>query len=100
MSKQVKVDRIVIKIGNKEISLDLDEAKELKEILADMFGGVKEIIREEHYHPYPYIWYEYKVHATPTWTIKYGDSLTTNTTTYSGYSTNGTINTLYLTSSK
>ena len=48
---EVEVKNIVIKIGEKEIVLNLEEAKELRKVLDDLLG-VKFI---EHYTPYfPY----------------------------------------------
>lgn len=48
------VKKIVIKIGDKEITLTPAQAKRLKEILNDMFGKeiVKEVIKEEHHYHY------------------------------------------------
>jgi hypothetical protein len=41
MSKKVEVARIVIKVGEKELSFTLDEAKEMKEILSKLLGEDK-----------------------------------------------------------
>ena len=73
MDTKVEIKKVVIKIGDKELSLSIDEAKELKTILNQTFGGgetiyVPTVIRE--YPPYVY----------PHWTITYGDS---NTKDYS-----------------
>ena len=59
MSKKVKVDRIIIQIGDKEIPLSMDEARELKEILADMFGKTvylspSPVVIENPFRIYPY----------------------------------------------
>lgn len=44
MSKEVGVKSITIKVGSREICLDVAEAKKLRESLEDLFG--KEVIRE------------------------------------------------------
>lgn len=36
--KKIEVSRIVIRIGEKEASLTVDQARELKEILSDLLG--------------------------------------------------------------
>jgi hypothetical protein len=64
--KSVEIQKLVIRIGEKEITLGLDEAKELRDILNDTFG-TKEIVRtpqtERIYVPYfqepvqPYYWW-------------------------------------------
>lgn len=56
--KTVEVKRIVIRIGDKEVSLLPDEARELKDILKAMFGDQAQIITVP--TPYPvYPWYDY-----------------------------------------
>jgi hypothetical protein len=61
MSKVVEINRIVLKIGQKEIPLSLSEAKELQDILNTTFGNT---------HPYP-VWVEYPVYKPyTTWEIK------------------------------
>mgnify|MGYP001442225007 CR=1 FL=1 len=64
MSDEVKVERIVIKIGDKKHEFSMEEAKELQKLLNDLLGE-KEVIYipysqpvyvEPHrYIPYPYI---------------------------------------------
>ncbi len=39
MTAKIQITDIVIKIGEKEISLSLDEARELHGLLDEMFGG-------------------------------------------------------------
>lgn len=82
MSKAVKIDRIVIRIGDKEIPLSLDEAKELKDILNRTFGAEKTV-----YTPAPLVVIERPYYPTfptfpnyPHWYITCGDS---GTATYS-----------------
>lgn len=52
-----EVKKIVFKIDDKEISLTVEQAKKLKEILGDMFGReiIKEVI-EKHIHDYNHYW--------------------------------------------
>lgn len=47
-----KVVKIVLEINGKEISLSLEEAKELKRILEDAFVDKKEYV-PWHYNPWP-----------------------------------------------
>ena len=65
------VEKVVLKIGDKEISLSIEEAKQLKGILSDLFGK-----KEIQYTPYPVVekipyyprpWYEYD-----KWNFRYG----------------------------
>lgn len=61
---EVSIKKLVIKIGDKEVNLSLDEAKELQDILNRTFGGEKTIfvptapvIIERPWYPnYPH-WY-------------------------------------------
>jgi hypothetical protein len=61
---EVSISKICIKIGEKEVELSPDEAKELQEILNDMFGK-----RETVYVPQPY-----PVYPNPYryWSVTYG----------------------------
>jgi len=59
MSNKVEVKKIVLQIGKKEIPLSLDEAKELKNILADIFEKPDVYIP---YPTYPYPVYPYRYH--------------------------------------
>ena len=56
MSKEVKISQIKIDVNGKELSFSLKEAKQLKEILDDLFQtktvNIKEIIRERDYYPW------------------------------------------------
>jgi len=62
MEKKVcEVKKIVLNIDGKEISLTMEQAKKLKDILGELFEKeiVKEIVKEEHHHydrPYYPIW--------------------------------------------
>jgi hypothetical protein len=71
----VEIQKVVLKIGKKEIELSLAEAKELQELLNDTFGKVS-IVREPIYIERPW-----RIYPTP-W---YGTYWTTNVTngTYS-----------------
>lgn len=78
MSDKIAIKSIVIKVGDKELTFSVEDAKELKEALVALFG--KEIIKEVRDH-----WY----YQAP----RYGDN---NSWTYVQASgvTNGTISTV------
>ena len=94
MSKRsVEIKHIVIKVGEKEIPLSLEEAKELQDILNKTFGGEKVIEKIVHEHDHYYPWWEYQPYTYPRWTVTYpiySDTTTTNVVKYTG-------DTLYLT---
>lgn len=48
MEKEISIDSLNIKIGGREISLSVAEAKKLKTALEDLFG--KQIVHEHHDH--------------------------------------------------
>jgi len=62
MSKTVEIEKIVIRVGQKEIPLSLQEAKELQEILNKTFGSGDRtiyvdrpwIIERPYFPPYHY----------------------------------------------
>src|ERR1017187_1990152 len=65
--KEVAITKIVVQLGKKELIFDIEDAKQLKQILNELFAGEaatpiieKTIIREEHHHyerhPQPYYW--------------------------------------------
>jgi len=57
-----EIKKIVLEIGDKEIELTPDEAKELKDVLNNLFGE-KDIVYIPKpypvYHPYPHWWVRY-----------------------------------------
>lgn len=54
---KIKIDKIVISFGDKEIEGDIEELKELKEVLDKLFPEKElHIIREKEYCK-PYIWH-------------------------------------------
>ncbi len=63
MDKQVEIKKIVIRIGDKEASLTLEDAKALRDVLDAMFGEKKE------YVGYPYVvpTIPYVPYVQPTW---------------------------------
>ena len=64
MSKAVEINRIVLKIGQKEIPLSLSEAKELQDILNTTFGSGRVFPVYVEYPVYkPYTTWE----ITPKW---------------------------------
>jgi hypothetical protein len=75
-----KIKKIVLEIGDKKVELSVKEAKELKEILCDLFGA-----RENRYYPYYYYvpqWYPYRY-----W---YTECDTNGNVTYTTSNTEGT----------
>jgi hypothetical protein len=58
-SKEIKIKKLVIKIGPAEVSMTPEEAKELQQALNEMFG--KEVVHEIH-HDW---WYRYPIYTTP-----------------------------------
>lgn len=61
MSDKVELKELVLKFGNKEIALTPDEAKQLKEILGELFGEEKTVINVPSYPIYIERWYEPRV---------------------------------------
>ena len=63
MSKQVKISKLCLEIGGKKIELTMKQAKELKDVLVDTFGGEDTIIYRDRwrypntYPIYPNTWY-------------------------------------------
>jgi hypothetical protein len=86
MTKKVEVARIVIKVGEKELSFTLDEAKEMKELLSKILGEDKvvyvpsspiyiEVERPRRWigiEPYPYT--TYPIYTSNTWNVTYSSS--------------------------
>ncbi len=59
----VKIDKIVLKIGDKEIELTAEGAKELKEVLDKFFGDPKVVC-----YYYPNYYHAWTPTYSPTWT--------------------------------
>ncbi len=82
MEKEVKIETIKIKMGEVEVSLTPDQAKELKDLLNDLFGNVTYtpyipyIPYTNPYPPYKWIYWEPYYYDTPN-TVTY--CLNTNT---------------------
>ena len=79
MSKQVKISKLCLEIGGKKIELTMKQAKELKDVLNDTFGGEDTIVYRDRWHqPYQYwqpnTWYS----TTGTNLVASGD-ITTDT---------------------
>lgn len=72
---KVEVKKVVLKIGDKEIGLSVDEAKELTKLLMDTFGEKEPIKYYERVPWYPYYPY-YEYHPI---TFTSGDWTTTQT---------------------
>ena len=56
----VAIKKIEVDVGNKLISLTSDQAKKLKDVLNELYGG-QEVVHEHHYRDR---WYPYHY---PTW---------------------------------
>ena len=87
----VTVKELIIKIGDKEIKLSVEDAKSLMKILEDVFGETKTITispsASPTYIPYPYPVYPYTPY--PTWT-----------TSWTHDNLNYTVGTMYLSLNK
>jgi len=60
-NKDIKIEKMVLNIEGEKVSLTMEQAKKLKDILNELFGKeiVKEIIHDHHYHDWwyrPYTW--------------------------------------------
>lgn len=69
MNKKIEVSKIVIKIGDKEAELTIEQAKELKDVLGELFGKDHERI----YIPQPYPVYP-TPYIYPRWEVTYTDN--------------------------
>ena len=78
METKAEIKKVVLKVNDKEISLTLEEAKKLKELLGTLFGNdvVKEYIIKDNtiyverpYYPYRRYW----DCPVVTWTSSAGD---------------------------
>ena len=70
---RAEIQKIKIKIDKKEIDLSLEEARELKQLLEDLFGKVEYIPM-----PYPQPVYPYRYWVTYTSGTDVTCTLTTN----------------------
>jgi len=88
MTKNVKVSNINIKIGKKEVTLTLEEAKELRELLNETFGD-----KETMYVPNPYP--VYPIWERPCrwyyWDVTYHTTNTDGENTWGRSTDNGTV---------
>jgi hypothetical protein len=64
-TNSVKIEKIVLVIGDKEIKLSVEEAKELSKILKDVFGDNTPYVQP---YAYPYV---YPQPYYPYWKWKY-----------------------------
>jgi len=79
MSEETKVMAVKIKIGDVTVEMTFKQAKELHEMLADLFGRDVRVIQDilpVPYYPYhsPYHW--------GGWTVTYGDTHTGTSTAF------------------
>ena len=94
MSKEMEIKKIVLKLNDKEVSLTIDEAKKLKELLSELFGKdiIKEVVKEEHhYHDHyrPYWYYNEPYWSSNTVLWSSNTSSLANAVNYA--STSGTL---------
>lgn len=69
MNKKIGVSKIVINIGDKEASLTVEQAKELRDALTALLGGekvIERVIERDRWHTAPYIYPRY-------WGVTVGD---------------------------
>ena len=100
MSKP-KINKIVLEVGGKKLEFTPKEAKELKGILSDLFGGEK-ITYVDRWHGYwPWPWYQggyysggvlYNYCNTAATQSNLGNIQTTLTGGYSGNTWSGNLN--------
>jgi hypothetical protein len=60
MSKEVRISKIVVKMGDREQTLTIAQARELQEALNSLFGGPKEIVKTVPYPVYPKPYWPYR----------------------------------------
>lgn len=71
MSNVIK--KLVLDLGDKEITLTLEQAKKLHEALNELFS--KKVVTEKHHHYEPIPWYPWRWQtATPIWLSTNGTS--------------------------
>lgn len=54
MSEDVRISKICLKIGRKQVELSVSEAKKLKKLLDEMYGSAI-VERHDHWHWRPYV---------------------------------------------
>jgi hypothetical protein len=82
-NQEVRVSKIVIKLGEHEEILTIDQARKLLDALKDLLGEDKErIVTVPYPYPYPSPIYiqPYQTPQYPNWRINYGINTTTNGT--------------------
>jgi len=54
--KEVKIEKMILNIEGEKVTLTIEQAKKLKEILNELFGKevIKEIVEKHHYHDWNY----------------------------------------------
>ena len=69
-----KIKKIVLDLGNKEITLTCEQAKMLKELLDELFE--REVVKEVHHHDYGWCYpipiYEYPKPSLQPWIVTCG----------------------------
>jgi len=74
-NKDVAIKEVTIQLGKKELSMSIQDAKKLREVLNELFGTVvveKRVVEEHHHHDYwPYYWH---YNTTPQWTLGSGNN--------------------------
>ena len=83
--KKIGVSKVVIQLGEKEATLTVGQAKELRDALNALLGEkvVEKIVERDHWYPYqPYIYSKY-------WTVTVGDQPQIYGTTTGTYANTG-----------
>lgn len=67
--KEVKIEKMVLNIDGEKVSLSMEQAKKLKNVLDELFGRevIKEVIRNHHYYDWVYRPYYWGQVTTPDW---------------------------------
>jgi hypothetical protein len=89
MKDKPSIKKIVFNVNGKTLELSKDEAKELKDILSDLFGE-KETVYVDRWHP------TYPSWRYPHWTYMAGGTLAGQSGTMTGATTNTATDTIYL----
>jgi len=81
----IEISKVVIKIGDKESELTLEQARDLKDALIDLLGEKDKVVHVPYpypVYPEPYVW------RRPYWTVTYSDHTVTGTSQGGGWTGN------------
>jgi len=77
-TREVKIKKVVLKIGKRELSFTIEEARKLFDVLGGLFKT--KVIREEHHHyEYPYYRWWWSIPYDNTTYISVDDGVDTAT---------------------